>query len=391
VVVTLGLLEISVRITMPFPESVRQSCAPDFGWRGKPNQERTFSTDGYTHTVTFNSRGMHDSEHPLEKPPGTYRILMLGDSFVQAEQVNDAETSSRILEDLLNQSATGQKFEVISGGVAAWGTGQELMYYRDEGRQYQPDLVLLMVYMGNDITENLPFHALTFDKVNCYTAYFSMCEGTFDPQPWYYAPGLNPVMGQCSPLYRGVTNALNGIYNSSRLYSLIAPLLDRLQEHNFRRDISVLNLYVPVDNPQFRQSFPEQNQVIDYGWHLAQGITGQLAQEVQADGAQFAIVLIDPADIINSLLLSPEEREAAYQQMPYLRQASSAVPEQNFRQFFATPPPILNLQPYFVAHTQKTGETLFFPYNEHWNVAGNRLAAETMARWLRENILSPAN
>jgi hypothetical protein len=71
---------------------------------------------------------------------------MLGDSFVQASQVNEAESSHQLLEDLLNRDNPGQKFEVISGGVAAWGTGQQLMYYRAEGRQYRPDLVLLMVY-----------------------------------------------------------------------------------------------------------------------------------------------------------------------------------------------------------------------------------------------------
>ncbi|GAB4442940.1 MAG: hypothetical protein Kow0031_25100 [Anaerolineae bacterium] len=390
VLVTLALLELGARIAAPLPEAVRQSCNPNFGWRGIPNQHKTFSTDGYTHTVTFNSLGMHDGEHSPEKAPGVYRILLLGDSFVQAEQVNSAETSARVLEELLNRDGpAAQRFEVISGGVAAWGTGQQLMYYRDEGRHFQPDLVLLLVYMGNDISENLPFHALTVSDVTCYTAYFALCDNSFDPQPWYYAPGLNPVMGQCSPAYRGVTQLLNRLYHSSRLYSLLGPLLDRLQEHNFRRDIPVLNLYVPVENEKFRQLFPEQNRDITYGWQLAQGITTQLAQEVAADGAQFAIVLIDPADIINAMLLAPEAREAAYADTPYLRETSPAVPEHYFRQL-PGPPPILNLQPHFVAHMQQTGEPLFFPYDEHWNVAGNRLAAETIYRWLRDEILPAA-
>jgi hypothetical protein len=217
-----------------------------------------------------------------------------------------------------------------------------------------------------------------------------VCDGQFDPQPWFYAPGLNPVMGQCPPVYKNVTWAMNRLYSASRLYSLIGPLLDRLQEDNFRRDISVLNLYVPVENEVFRQSFPEQNRLIDYGWQLTGGIASQLAQEAQADGAQVAVVLIDPADIINSLALSPEAREEAYRQTPYLRQASADVPEQNLRRWVAGPPPMLNLQPYFVARIQQTGEPLFFPHDEHWNVTGNRLAAETMARWLRENILPAA-
>lgn len=388
VMITLGLLEMGARVIAPLPESVKEICQPEFGWRGPPNQHRTFSTDGYTHTVTFNSLGMHDVEHSQEKPPGTYRILMLGDSFLQAEQVNSAETSARILEALLNETTpAATKFEVISGGVASWGTGQQLLYYREEGRLFQPDLVLLLVYTGNDITENLPFHGHTVSGVNCYSAYFAICDNSFDPQPWYYAPGLSPVMGQCSPAYRTVGWALNRLYHASRLFSLIGPLPDRLQEHNFRRDISVLNLYVPVDNENFRHAFPEQNQTITYGWQLTQQIAAQLEQEVQADGAQFALVLIDPADIINAILLPPEAREEAYRQTPYLRETSPDVPEQYLRRISDNPPPILNLQADFVAHTRNTGEPLFFPYNEHWNVAGNRVAAETIYRWLHDDVL----
>jgi hypothetical protein len=42
----------------PFPEGSRYSAA--MGWHGKPDEERTFRTDNYRHTIKRNSRGMHD-------------------------------------------------------------------------------------------------------------------------------------------------------------------------------------------------------------------------------------------------------------------------------------------------------------------------------------------
>jgi len=63
---------------------------------------------------------MHDTEHSQRKPEDTYRILMLGDSFVQAAQVAKTETARQILEDLLNSQPAGRRYEVINAGIPSW-------------------------------------------------------------------------------------------------------------------------------------------------------------------------------------------------------------------------------------------------------------------------------
>lgn len=203
IIATLLLLEIGVRfLPLPYPET-RSSpliCSSELGWRGDPNHKTTFETEGYEHTVKLNEAGMHDTDHKRDKPANTLRVLMLGDSFVQASQVNESETSHQILENLLNDGDNNQQlkqFEVISAGVHRWGTAQQLVYYRTEGRHYQPDLVLLMVYLGNDVQDSLPGKIQTADGVNCYAPYFALCDGQLDTDPWTYAPGVHPVMGEC--------------------------------------------------------------------------------------------------------------------------------------------------------------------------------------------------
>ena len=45
----------------------------------------------------------------------------------------------------------------------------------------------------------------------------------------------------------------------------------------------------------------------------------------------------------------------------------------------------LDLLPSFVQHIDTTGEMLRFQYDKHWDVSGNRLAAETIYNWLSQN------
>jgi hypothetical protein len=79
---------------------------PVIGWSQVPNKRYDFKMDGKNIHVAFNSRGFHDVEHSQPKPPGTRRIVLVGDSFSEALQVNLDETYFRRLEKKLNQLET---------------------------------------------------------------------------------------------------------------------------------------------------------------------------------------------------------------------------------------------------------------------------------------------
>ncbi len=386
--VTLVLLEIAVRIVTPFPEGSRYSTAT--GWHGKPDEERAFRTDNYRHTIKRNSRGMHDIERTQAKSSGAFRIMMLGDSFAEAQQVNSSETARYVLEDLLNQSQSAKQFEVISGAVGGWGTGQQLVYYRTEGRLYQPDLVLLMFYLGNDVTDNLPVHRQTIDGITSYAPYFPICNGQLDPDPWYYAPGLAPVRNECPSPYKLLTNRMSRLYQISRLYTQLGSFFSLQQSSNFRRALPWPHLYIPIDNQQFDELFPEENEVLNYGWQVTFGIIKQLGREVQADGAQLAVVLVDPADTIGAAVLSADEQQLRRQVIPFLGEAQFDAPERRFvAELSDQNIKVLNLQPFFIERTEALAESLYFPYDKHWNVAGNRVAAEAIYCWLNKNSMLP--
>ena len=187
---TLLILEIMVRF-LPPPYSLETgqmfTCDPNLGWIGTPNFDGMFEGPNFKQHLNFNSIGMHDTEHSRSKSENIFRILMLGDSFVQAIQVSEAETAHQILENQLNHGAAGKSYEVISGGVVNWGTNQQLVYYREQGRNLNPNLVLLLFYIGNDFADNLPGNGLTIKGFNCYTPYFALCEDKLNPSPLAYA------------------------------------------------------------------------------------------------------------------------------------------------------------------------------------------------------------
>jgi hypothetical protein len=57
--------------------------------------------------ATTNPFGMRDRDYTMEKPPGTYRMLLVGASHELGSGVKDDETFENIVEDRLNGERSG--------------------------------------------------------------------------------------------------------------------------------------------------------------------------------------------------------------------------------------------------------------------------------------------
>lgn len=106
--------------------------------------------------VRFNEHGMRDRPRSLRKPPDTLRVALLGDSYVEAKQVDLEDTVGAVLERelALCPSLGGRKVEVLNFGVAGYGTTQALLMFRERARKFAPDIVILGFFVGNDIRNN---------------------------------------------------------------------------------------------------------------------------------------------------------------------------------------------------------------------------------------------
>ena len=115
---------------------------PKLYWRLKPGQD-CYTKIGHK-PVHINAQGTRGPEFSVQKPPNTIRILSLGDSRTFGWGLTDDETYSRRLEQMLQAHAgSGQQIEVINAGVNAWSYPQMLVYFREFGLKYQPDIVVL--------------------------------------------------------------------------------------------------------------------------------------------------------------------------------------------------------------------------------------------------------
>jgi len=92
-----------------------------------------------------NSWGMRDSERTIEKPPGAWRAIFVGDSFVDSRF-----TPLSLPAAVQQRTQPNDRIEAVNFGVAA--TDPRNYYYRirDVAVELQPDAVLLFIYAGND-------------------------------------------------------------------------------------------------------------------------------------------------------------------------------------------------------------------------------------------------
>ena len=125
------------------------------GYRLQPGREGWQTKEGRAY-VRVNSAGLRDREHAKEKPPGTLRVAVLGDSYSEAAQVEQEEAFWAVMERRLREcpALSGRAVEVINFGVSGYGTAQELITLREQVWAYSPDVVLLAVTTNNDQIDN---------------------------------------------------------------------------------------------------------------------------------------------------------------------------------------------------------------------------------------------
>jgi lysophospholipase L1-like esterase len=102
----------------------------------------------YDYQGAANRLGYRDRDHAEAKPPGVFRIVVLGDSVGAGLFVaRNEDIFPALLERRLREQ--GRDAEVINLSVSGYNTLQEVETLRERGLRYQPDLVLL-AYVLND-------------------------------------------------------------------------------------------------------------------------------------------------------------------------------------------------------------------------------------------------
>ena len=178
IAVGLGVIEIAVRVAkIDYNLSPNWKFHPVLGWSQVPNARYDATLDGRPLHVSFNAMGFRDRDHERTKPRGVKRIVVIGDSFSEAVQVNIEDTFHRRLEQLLNES-DGHRWEVINLGVGDFGTAQQYIALVQYGLAFDPDVVIHQIFPLNDICNNsISLYELCRSHNDRYRPYFVETDG----------------------------------------------------------------------------------------------------------------------------------------------------------------------------------------------------------------------
>jgi lysophospholipase L1-like esterase len=83
-----------------------------------------------------------------------YKILALGDSFIEALHVEHEETVTGRLESILSEEI-GETVKIVNTGVAGWDPHYYLLQIKEEIKRENYDLALIFLYVGNDFDRDV--------------------------------------------------------------------------------------------------------------------------------------------------------------------------------------------------------------------------------------------
>jgi lysophospholipase L1-like esterase len=125
------------------------------GYRLAPHARTTFTTSEFSADIAINGMGLRDDEEIGPKAADERRIVILGDSLVLSVQVRFSQTFGELLERRLNSVPGAHRYRVINAGVQGYGPVEEQLFFRSIANTLQPDLVMTVVFVGNDAEEAL--------------------------------------------------------------------------------------------------------------------------------------------------------------------------------------------------------------------------------------------
>jgi hypothetical protein len=360
---------------------------PGKGVINTPGERYIHTKEGHSEG-RFNSHGFRDRERSLEKPHGTFRIAVFGDSFVEGLQVDLADTFGARLEKELNEGSAGRA-EVLNFGQSGFGTTDEYERYLHFGAEYEPDLVVLGLTLSNDVRNNS--RTLNLSSLGYYYSIDRDGELVLD----------SSLLDEYSKNRGFWKSFVHAVERHSYLASLLSERFYLMKKQRSDSQMKARqvgpasaaaqtagasapamdefadeNIYRPQMSPRWIEAF-----------EITKKVLAKFKAAVEERGGKFVLVLIPAAEEVH-----PELQEKL--NTTYGIRLDYDQPDR-LLEGFARDLGItcVNLLPQFREYHSKT-HTYLYGFHEsisgHWNEAGHALGAKLVAEFLRTERLAPA-
>lgn len=306
------------------------------------NANWTIRKKEYTTSMRTNSLGFRGPEMPAEpKQPNELRILFLGDSFVEAKQVEEqerfVEQTAKKLEESLGATVTARALAV--GGS---NPGLALLYYREIGKDFDPDIVVHVLFPENDL---LPMEGpYELEAVGNDLVLKDIWVEPAPPCPW-----------KCEVLRRST--------------------LARHLYHGLRKKNTVQKTASETLGDYYWYTRPGQYDLLGEGrWQVLSALLRVLRNDVEEDNAKLLVALMPGALEIQQEwqreYVSAQEFPAAYWEVHGLLQtAETILSRDSFH--------ILNLRNTFEA-AKPEEDPLYLKSDPHLSVRGHAVTTDAL-------------
>ncbi len=361
IVIAFAVAEMTLRlIGISYPEFHRLDESR--GWAARPGVAGWWTVEGEAY-VSNNQAGFRDRDHTIAKPDGVYRIAVLGDSFTEARAIPLDETYWSIAGAHLAE-CLGGTVEMLNFGVNGYGTAQELITLKNHALAYRPDLVLLAIYMGNDIWNN------------------SRALDGHEDRPYYSLEGgvltLDDSFRRSARFQTKMAwqDIKHGLVNASRTLQLIKESYYRVKSGS--RNSAVPTAPTPGAEDGIYGA-PEDDAWRD-AWAVTEALIRAVRETARDGGANFHLVTMS-----NAIQVHPDAaRRAAFAKA--LGVETLDYPDQRLAAFAAAEAIAATvlaprLRDYAEANnTYLHGFANTIPGAGHWNSRGHALAGEMIAQ-----------
>jgi len=193
--------------------------------------------DTYFKLVPFrtNSQGLRDQEYSLNKPEGTYRIAIIGDSFSVPEGVKLKQAYHTLLEKKLNQEDGEGSYEVINFSVGGYTLRQYAAVLKHKAQAYDPDLVVIGFCPQND------------HKIPDETIFERQFEPNPATRPFFRSFVKMQTMRTLIQKYHSMTNSgssgTDAVFTEQQK-AYMSTYFDRMQEFSAENEIPVVVMFL---------------------------------------------------------------------------------------------------------------------------------------------------
>lgn len=335
------------------------------GYRYTPNAYY-WNKNENDHPVSgrINRYGWRDRNWKVERPEDQYRIAVIGDSYVEAFQVEEDSTFLNLVEHDLGEGGK-HSVELMNFGRSGFTQSEEYLVLKNEVLAFHPQRVLLFFLPDNDICDISP--DLADDKIRPF--FHLMEDGSLQldtsfvqDESFQFKTRINPLK-QHSALLSLLAERYNAFTRINRRKEVRNDVWDR-RENDTYRIVDFMNLASSNPDPEYIKAYT-----------INKALIKKMAGLCRKNGIKFTFVLIGSRVYMYDKIIGYRKVDPDFDPFWFDNDLKAFSRELGVD--------FINLRSVFVEKVMAGDKGLYW---SHWSYKGHRVVANVLETYLRNLI-----